>query len=233
VSAAGAHHWRTSTVRLFNRYQACDDPVSAEDVKPGIPSYNLREREIEAKDVKPGIRSYNLRERCIDQFTSNILDNSSLISPMLSPRELSPDETKLRYREIRMCYKKACDMAVLFYVQKGGIQFDESVKEVAPYQIPSRHPYAINRWVASNFNKPARDEFLEGRRAVLVLWPATWIIEWEVSPNVRKSREEMDAKYPPDYDRCYRDAQGVHHGVISSGIVIVEKDGREPPLLEE
>jgi hypothetical protein len=122
-------------------------------------------------------------------------------------------------------------MAVRFSLQKAGFQFDESVKEVAPYQMPSRHPDDINRWVASDFNAPGiYKELLEGRRAVLVLWPATWIIEWKVSPHVRKLREEIDAKYPPDYDRCYRDENGVHHAVISPGVVIVEKDGREPPL---
>lgn len=122
-------------------------------------------------------------------------------------------------------------MAVRFYLQEAGIKFDESVKEVAPYQMPSRNPDDINRWVASTFNAPGiYKELLERRRVVLVLWPATWIIEWKVSPLVRKSREKIDAKYPPDYDRCYRDEKGVHHAVISSGVVMVEKDGREPPL---
>lgn len=138
MSAPGAHHWRASTIRLFNRYQA----------------YNDSDTPLMAKDVTSGIRAYILRERCIDQFTSNILDNSSPISPMLSSRDLSPDETKSRYRGIRNCYKKACKIAVRFSLQKAGFQFDESVKEVAPYQMPSRHPDDINRWVASDFNAP-------------------------------------------------------------------------------
>lgn len=162
-----------------------------------------------AKDVTPGIRAYNLRERCIDHFTSKILDSSSLIAPMLSSRQLSPEETKTRFRGLRDCYKKACNMAVRFSLQKAGFRFDESVKEVAPYQLPSNDPNDINRWVASTFIGPSiYKELLEGRRAVLALWPATWIIEWKVSPDVRKLLEEIDAIHPPDYDRCYRDGKG-------------------------
>lgn len=187
-----------------------------------------------AKDPTPGTRSYNLRERCIDKFTSDMLDSSSLITPMLSPRKLSLDQIKLRYQGIRECYKTASDMAVRFYIQRAGIKFDESVKEVAAYKIPRDDENALNRWVASVFNCSGTntDDLFEGKRAVMVLWPATWIIQWKVSPDIRERWQEMDAKYPPNYDLAYRDARGVHHGVISSGIVLVEKDGREPPLTE-
>lgn len=123
---------------------------------------------------------------------------------------------------------------VRFYIQRAGIKFDESVKEVAAYKIPRDDENALNRWVASVFNCSGTntDDLFEGKRAVVVLWPATWIIQWKVSPDIRERWQEMDAKYPPNYDLAYRDARGVHHGVISSGIVLVEKDGREPPLTE-
>lgn len=125
-------------MRLLNRYRAYDDSDTP----------------LMEKEAIPGIRAYKLREKCIDQSTSNILDSSSLISPMLSQRELSPDETKSRYLGIRNCYKNAGKVAARLYLQKAGFQSDESVKEVAPYQIHSRNPDNINRWVASAFNAP-------------------------------------------------------------------------------
>lgn len=212
VSAASAHHWRASTIRLFNRYQP----------------YNDNDTPVRAKDTTPGTRAYNLRERCIDQFTANILDDSSLISPILSPRELSLDETRRRYHGVRQCYKKASEMAVRISLHENGFHFDENVNQVAPYQMPIRNGFTINRWEASAFNASGvYDEFFEGKRVVMVLWPATGMIRW-------KDRRSLavDAEYPPDYDRCYRDENGDRHSLISSGVVLVEKDGREPPLEE-
>jgi hypothetical protein len=184
-----------------------------------------------AKDVTPGIRSYNLRQKCIDQFTADILHSSSLISPMLSTEELSPERIQSRYRAMRECYSTATEIAVRLYVQEGGFNFDESVEKVAPYQVPDK--VKANRWVAATLNAPDMDQpSFEGRRAVMILWPTTWITEWKVPADIKKWREEYDAKHPPDYDWCYRDEKGVHHAVIASGIVLYEKDGRELPLSE-
>lgn len=108
-------------------------------------------------------------------------------------------------------------MAVCFSLQEAGFQFDENVNQVAPYKMPSRDEFTINRWQASVFNAPGvYDEFLEGKRVALVLWPATWMTEWNVP-------EEIDAQCPPDYDRYYRDEKGALHRVISSGVVPVRK----------
>lgn len=124
-------------------------------------------------------------------------------------------------------------MAVCFSLQKAGFQCDENVNQVAPYKMPIRDQFTINRWHGSVFNAPGvYDEFLDGKRVAMVLWPATWMIEWDVPLDFRKTREEIDAQYPPDYDRCYRDEKGLRHRVISSGVVLVEKDGRERPLEE-
>jgi hypothetical protein len=184
-----------------------------------------------ARDVTPGIRSYNLRARCIDQFTVNMLDSSSLISPMLSTKELSQEQVQSRYHGMRECYSTACRIAVGLYSQKAGFHFDESVKEVARYQIPDKDK--VNRWVASTFNAPdIYREFLSGREVVMVLWPAIWITEWKVPADIKYWREKHDAEHPPDYDQCYRDEKGVHHAVIASGVVLVEKDGGESPLDE-
>ncbi|KAJ5577925.1 uncharacterized protein N7459_006889 [Penicillium hispanicum] len=227
VSATDANNWRASTIRLFNRYQ--------EHTESDTP--------LEGKDVTPGLRSYNIREKCIDQFTTNILDSSSLIAPILSSKELSQDQTRLRYRGIRRCYKSACKMAVRFSLHTPGIRFDDNVTEVAPYKVPRYDPHGldVNRWVASIFSGPSiYKELLEGRRVVLVLWPATWMIEWhepphirrwrELSADVRKRREEKLARYITDYDRQYRDENGDEHVITASGIVVVEKDGRESPI---
>ncbi|KAJ5407456.1 hypothetical protein N7465_008740 [Penicillium sp. CMV-2018d] len=119
-------------------------------------------------------------------------------------------------------------MAVRFSLHENGFHFDEKVNQVAPYQMPIRNGFTINRWEASAFNASGvYDEFFEGKRVVMVLWPANWMIMW-------KDRRSLavDAEYPPDYDRCYRDENGDHHSLISSGVVLVEKDGREPPLEE-
>lgn len=217
VCETDANYWRASTIRLFNRY------------KP----YTGYGTCLEAKDITPGTRAYNLRERCIDQFTTNMLDDSSLISPILS-RELSLDQTRSRYYGIRRVYKNACKMAVCFSLQEAGFKFDENVNQVSPYKVPTRDQFTINRWQASAFNAPGvYEKFLGGKRVAMVLWPATWMIDWHVPPDFRfKSQEEIDAQCPPDHDRYYRDEKGALHRVISSGVVLVEKDGREPPLEE-
>ena len=189
VSETDANYWRASTIRLFNRY------------KP----YTGHGTCLEEKDITPGTRAYSLRERCIDQFTTNMLDDSSLISPILSGRELSLNQTRSRYYEMRRCYKNACKMAVCFSLQEAGFQFDENANQVTPYKIPIRDQFTINRWQASVFNAPGvYDEFFEGKIVSMVLWPATWMTDWNVPPDFRfKSQEEIDARCPPDYDWYY------------------------------
>lgn len=58
------------------------------------------------------------------------------------------------------------------------------------------------------------------------------MIEWDVPLKFRNSQEEINAQYPLDYDRCYRDVKGFRHRVTPLGRVLVEKDGRKRPLEE-
>jgi hypothetical protein len=49
-------------------------------------------------------------------------------------------------------------------------------------------------------------------------------------PKPESCGKKRAANYPPDYDQCYRDEMGVYNVIVASGIVAVEKDGREPPM---
>lgn len=148
---------------------------------------------------------------------------------MLSTKELSPEQIKFRYHGMRRCYSTASEIAVLLYIQEAGFRFDDSVKKLAPYRLPDKEK--ANRWVASTFNAPdIYGQYLKGGRVVMILWPTIWVTQWEVPANTKHWWHKYSAKNPPDYDRSYRDKEGVQHAVIASGVVLVEKNGEEPPL---
>jgi hypothetical protein len=132
---------------------------------------------------------------------------------------------------MRECYSTASEIAILLYIQEFGFHFDDSVKKVAPYQLPDKGK--PNRWVASTLNAPdIYLQYLQGGRVVMILWPTIWLTNPEIRDVTKHWWDKYWAKNPTDYDRCYRDEEGVFHAVIASGVVVVEKNGEEPPLDE-
>lgn len=79
-------------------------------------------------------------------------------------------------------------------------------------------------------------EDLDGKKAVLIMWPATWMTRWKPADrewweNRYKDHREAYENYCDGYgsplDRGYFDEKGDHHLVLASGFVIVEKLGDE------
>ena len=116
---------------------------------------------------------------------------------------------------------------------KGGCPLQSSLQQIQLSLRLGSGTKPLERWLASKYcAEHVYDQLFNDKRPVLVMWPTIWQIRWKKVPHrERKEIGECEAKEPIDYDRFYRDEQGSIHRLVASGVVMVEKDGREPPLL--
>ncbi|KAJ5726667.1 uncharacterized protein N7483_008024 [Penicillium malachiteum] len=178
VDELSAEKWRISTVQMMNRYL---EPTARPKTDPIWP--------VEAWDCTTGIRSWNIRQRYVNQLVRNMLDRSSLISPMLldhdPKKELDSEHPFHRDGLLRRCYEQACDFAVQMWVRdESMIRFEDKINKIGPYTLPKYPDGAgtrtTKRWWSGGHDghdtlfDGLTGELHEGRETTMILWPAIW-----------------------------------------------------------
>ncbi|KAJ5720066.1 hypothetical protein N7493_006944 [Penicillium malachiteum] len=232
VDEVGAEEWRTSTVQMMNRYL---EPRTGPTTAPIHP--------VEAWDTTTGVRSWNIRQRYVNQLVRNMLDRSSLISPMLldhdPKKELETEEPFRREGLLRQCYELACDFGVQLWVNSLSFRFEENINEIGPYtKRPASRQSLLRhkRWWAGgqHFSDTPVDYAKDneaGRQAVVIFWPTIWCVwngqdgkESLYSYGGRKGVEGVEHKewiYVDDRDWVYE--------VLASGHVYIAGKGKVKP----
>ncbi|KAJ5273023.1 hypothetical protein N7478_008148 [Penicillium angulare] len=166
---------------------------------------------MEANDRTIGIRSHNTREAYINRLVKKMLAPDSLIFPMRpegNPQE-EQDEQYTRRRVLGLLTAQSYVVAQFMH------KIDVSIHGIRPYENgppvgafdPETPP---KNWHACDMHDSEDISRLEGRRTVLIVWPAFWYILYEKRD--KNGLIERESCEPPGYwearDWWYVDEEG-------------------------
>ncbi|KAJ5721017.1 uncharacterized protein N7483_008951 [Penicillium malachiteum] len=233
VDELSAERWRISTVQMMNRYL---EPIARPKTEPIWP--------VEAWDCTTGIRSWNIRQRYVNQLVRNMLDRSSLISPMLldhvPEKELDTKEPFRRDGLLRRCYEQACEFAVQMWTRDGSaFRFDENINEIGPFtelENPERDKRHYKRWWTSGydhydcpFDHSSEDSY-KGRETAIIFWPTIWTIHYKHLHVPPRSREAFGGRSSIEgREWIYMDDRDWLYEVLASGRVYLAGRGLVKP----
>ncbi|PLB51551.1 hypothetical protein P170DRAFT_422559 [Aspergillus steynii IBT 23096] len=187
VDRPQAHHWREQTVHLMNKL-----------------------RPIQTRDSSVGVRSLRLRRRIARHLATKMLSKSSLLYPLIK-KDVDDRKKAERFRWMVRIYRDAAKKSVMFWVDECGYEFHHDIHQVGLSDENSQFYQLEPQSFFACMDNP------NGRRAVLLLAPLVWQLQFGFEPVTQEMLDDDCTPDPVDED-------GHPNSVVCRGQIVVSKD---------